>query len=83
MRDFLIRLTSYFKFWNTMLVAALAVCVTAIAVRQGLKPWLSADVRFVLKQVHIYAGIIMVVCAFFHGTGRSGILRRKKTPEMK
>lgn len=83
MRDFLIRLTSYFKFWNRMLVAALVICVTAIAVRQGMKPWLSADVRFVLKQIHIYAGIVMVVCAFFHGVGRSGVLRRKKVPEAK
>lgn len=73
---FLIRISSYFRFWSGMVIGCLAVAFIAIELRSFLKPYVSADVRSVLKTIHMTAGYLLIVSACFHGLGRSGVLRR-------
>ncbi|CCZ22408.1 unknown [Acetobacter sp. CAG:977] len=76
MLNLLIKAVSHFKFWNIMVIACLATAFVSIEVRSFLKPYLSADIRSILKMVHITAGYLLVISACFHGLGRSGYLVR-------
>ncbi len=73
---FLIKISSYFRFWSGMVIGCLAVAFIAIELRSFLKPYVSADVRSILKMIHMTAGYLLIVSACFHGLGRSGVLRR-------
>lgn len=76
MLNLLIKAVSHFKFWNIMVIACLATAFISIEARSLLKPYLSADIRSILKEVHETAGFLLVISACFHGLGRSGYLMR-------